>query len=79
LNPEVWPNCTNLYLNSYYCVEAVGYISTYPGYLTTSTTSALNQTSATSLPSSNGNPLTNFTTSAQLIPLANGTRFDCAK
>lgn len=78
LNPEVWPNCTNLYLNSYYCVEAVGYISTYPGYLTTSTTSALNQTSATSLPSSNGNPLTNFTTSAQLIPLANGTRFDCA-
>ncbi|KAL9477709.1 hypothetical protein ACSS6W_007550 [Trichoderma asperelloides] len=77
LNPEVWPNCTNLYLNNYYCVEAVGYISTYPGYLTTSTTSALNQTSATSLPSSNGNPLTNFTTYVWFDSTAGNPGADC--
>ncbi|PNY26744.1 Peptidoglycan-binding Lysin subgroup [Tolypocladium capitatum] len=40
LNPEVWPNCTNLSAQYYYCMAPVGYISTYPGYdgATTTTT-----------------------------------------
>ncbi|KAM0811391.1 putative LysM domain-containing protein [Seiridium cardinale] len=49
LNPEVWSNCTNLYLDYYYCVEAVGYISTYSGYGGSSTkaTKTFERTEAT--------------------------------
>jgi hypothetical protein len=35
LNPFVNSNCTNLWLNTAYCVQAVGTITTYPGYPTT--------------------------------------------
>ncbi|EED18781.1 LysM domain protein, putative [Talaromyces stipitatus ATCC 10500] len=76
LNPEVYSNCTNLWAGYYYCAEPVGYISTYPGYLSTSTSSMFNQTPTTQLP-----PGTNiepdWLTTAPIIPLANGTRKDC--
>jgi hypothetical protein len=32
LNPMINSTCGNLWLNTYYCVEAVGNIATYPGY-----------------------------------------------
>lgn len=76
LNPELWDNCTNLEAEYYYCVEAVGAISTYSGYAPTATTSAFNQTACTTLPNI-GNPLANFTSNEPSIPLANGTRVDC--
>lgn len=72
----MWENCTNLEANVYYCVEAVGSISTYPGYGATATaTQPFVATSCTSLPWTN---LTaNYTTSNPVIPLAAGTRKDC--
>ena len=76
LNPEVWTNCTNLLAEYYYCVEAVGYISTYLGYGTTTTTSAFNQTSAIALPNV-GDILANYTSTQPVIPIANDTRVDC--
>ncbi|UKZ58866.1 uncharacterized protein TrAtP1_000188 [Trichoderma atroviride] len=76
LNSEVWQNCTNLELGYYYCVEPVGYISTYPGYLPTATTKPFNQTSATSLPY-DGDPWARFSSNSSVIPIANGTRVDC--
>jgi hypothetical protein len=57
-------------------VEAVGYISTYPGYGATTTTSAFNQTSATALPNV-GDILANYTSTQPVIPIANDTRVDC--
>ncbi|CAI7646710.1 unnamed protein product, partial [Penicillium palitans] len=34
LNPQIDSNCTNLWLDTSYCVEAVGNIATYTGYFT---------------------------------------------
>ncbi|KAF5874875.1 uncharacterized protein Bfra_003324 [Botrytis fragariae] len=76
LNPEVWANCTNLWAGSYYCVEPVGYISTYPGYGQTTTTVPFSQTPTTTMPYI-GSLFGNYTTSDPVIPLANGTRIDC--
>jgi len=76
LNPEVWANCTNLLADTYYCIEPVGYISTYPGYGGATTTSPLNQTAATPLPKA-GDILANYTNVQPVIPLANKTRLDC--
>ncbi|EHK22021.1 uncharacterized protein TRIVIDRAFT_124493, partial [Trichoderma virens Gv29-8] len=76
LNSEVWQNCTNLQIGYYYCVEPVGYISTYPGYGSTPTTRPFNQTSATSLPYS-GDPWAKFSSNVSVIPIANNTRVDC--
>lgn len=110
LNPEVLANCTNLLADTYYCVEPVGAISSYSGYLNpTSTTSAFKASSFTPLPNI-GDPLAKFSSSApgkrslipssslrpylglggspadqlltrssKVIPLANGTRLDCAE
>lgn len=77
LNPEVWENCTNLWLDANYCVKPVGYISTYPGYGGTPTTKPFVQTNATSLPDI-GDILANFTETQPIIPLANQTRVDCS-
>ncbi|KAL7902726.1 carbohydrate-binding module family 50 protein [Trichoderma sp. SZMC 28014] len=76
LNSGVWQNCTNLELGYYYCVEPVGYISTYPGYLPTATTTPFNQISATSLPYA-GDPWAKFSSKSSVIPIANNTRVDC--
>ncbi|KAH7420080.1 hypothetical protein BKA64DRAFT_563224 [Cadophora sp. MPI-SDFR-AT-0126] len=75
LNPEIKGNCTNLQANVSYCVQPVGYISTYPGYGGTSLTSI--QPDSTS--SVAYTPFSNIFASptGTPIPLANGTRQDC--
>ncbi|KAJ5139216.1 uncharacterized protein N7515_004064 [Penicillium bovifimosum] len=78
LNPEINEKCTNLQLGVYYCVQAVGYITTYPGYGGTS--DDYTKVSMTAVPSSVLRPdypgaLPN--NSYPVIPLANGTRKDC--
>lgn len=77
LNTQVWENCTNLWLNAYYCVQPVGYISTYPGYGGTPTRDPIEPIKATSLPNI-GDILANFTETQPLIPIANQTRLDCS-
>ncbi|KAJ9491845.1 hypothetical protein VN97_g1401 [Penicillium thymicola] len=73
LNPEVWTNCTNLELAVYYCVEPVGYISTYSGY-GGSSTEAFTTVSMTSV----AFPTSNYPSGGRTsIPIANGTRKDC--
>lgn len=75
LNPEVYENCTNLQANVYYCVEAVGSISTYPGYgATTSATQAFAPTDCTALP---WRHIMDNHTGDLMKPLAEGTRPDC--
>ncbi|KKP02189.1 LysM domain-containing protein [Trichoderma harzianum] len=76
LNSEVWSNCANLELGYYYCVQPVGYISTYPGYEPRATAPLFNQTPTTSLPKI-GNPLANWPVNDSIIPIANNTRKDC--
>ncbi|PKK46870.1 hypothetical protein CI102_8376 [Trichoderma harzianum] len=76
LNSEVWSNCANLELGYYYCVQPVGYISTYPGYGPSATAPLFNQTPSTSLPKID-NPLANWPVNDSIIPIANNTRKDC--
>ncbi|OAA37699.1 Peptidoglycan-binding lysin domain protein [Cordyceps fumosorosea ARSEF 2679] len=73
----VYENCTNLLAGVYYCVEAVGHVSDYPGYGDlTSRGAPINPICATPLPQ-NGPLLGNLTNEEPIIPLANGTRKDC--
>ncbi|KAL6811041.1 hypothetical protein GGI42DRAFT_339846 [Trichoderma sp. SZMC 28013] len=76
LNSEVWSNCANLELGYYYCVQPVGYISTYLGYDPTAIAPPFDQTPSTSLPKID-NPLANWPVSDSIIPIANNTRKDC--
>lgn len=70
-------NCSNLWLNSSYCVQPVGEISTCPGYLPgpTATRPPFAAGPSTSIPWYDPDP----TQDADLlvIPLANLTRTDC--
>ncbi|RMJ07403.1 hypothetical protein CDV36_012997 [Fusarium kuroshium] len=77
LNPHVWENCTNVYKDYYYCVRPVGYISTYPGYLPTTSTKEFVQTPFTPLPLEY-DPLVGYVSTNPVIPLANKTREDCS-
>jgi hypothetical protein len=78
LNPHVWENCTNVYREYWYCVRPVGYISTYPGYTSTTPTTEFVQTPSTPLPVVD-NPMPGLNeTKPPIIPVANGTRIDCA-
>ncbi|PNP85446.1 hypothetical protein FNYG_01275 [Fusarium nygamai] len=79
LNPELFDNCTNLLADVYYCVQPVGYISTYPGYNGSSTQPPIQPVSATSIPFQNPFEQKDNKSDSQLIPLANGTRRDCYK
>ncbi|KAK0647930.1 LysM domain-containing protein [Lasiodiplodia hormozganensis] len=75
LNPAINENCTNLYADESYCVEAVGDINTYsgrPGYVTATPTYSMIPWD--SWPDATFTP--NTTTSTGL-PLASGTRRDC--
>lgn len=78
LNPEVFDNCTNLLADVYYCVQPVGYISTYPGYDGSSTRPPIKPVPATMLPNPDRPAKTN-SSNVQIIPIANGTRLDCYK
>ena len=75
LNPEVFANCTNLWLNYSYCVAPVGSISTYPGY--GGATSTFSITSETSTPLPWVDPFESNRTDFVIIPIANNTRIDC--
>lgn len=78
LNTAVNSNCTNLYAEESYCVEAVGDINTYsgmPGYATyTATITTLVSDLATTWPTIDYTTPTATTTA---LPLASGTRDDC--
>ncbi|KAG5819382.1 hypothetical protein H9Q74_001138 [Fusarium xylarioides] len=78
LNPELFDNCTNLLADVYYCVQPVGYISTYPGYDGSSTRPPIKPVPATMLPNPDRPAKTN-SSNIQMIPIANGTRLDCYK
>ncbi|KAL2759724.1 carbohydrate-binding module family 50 protein [Sodiomyces alcalophilus JCM 7366] len=65
LNPHVWENCTNVYAEYYYCVRPVGYLSTYPGYPSPTSTREFIHTPTTDVPC------------GPTIPIAKGTRRDC--
>ncbi|KAL2683337.1 hypothetical protein Neosp_007807 [[Neocosmospora] mangrovei] len=77
LNPHVWENCTNVYKDYYYCVRPVGYISTYPGYLPTTSTKEFVQTPFTPLPLEY-DIFADYVSTNPVIPLANNTRQDCS-
>ncbi|KAL3486616.1 hypothetical protein BJX62DRAFT_241846 [Aspergillus germanicus] len=75
LNFNAWDNCTNPWLDYSHCVQAVGNISTYPGYL---------GGPSPILPHFTPEPSTSIPWSAIPtkesllgIPLANETRIDC--
>ncbi|KAK5654042.1 hypothetical protein OQA88_7720 [Cercophora sp. LCS_1] len=80
LNPAINENCTNLFAEESYCVQAVGDINTYtgrPGHVTftlTHTTGGLAEDLATLLPPVAWSSPTLTTTA---VPLASGVRTDC--
>ncbi|KAF5697167.1 peptidoglycan-binding lysin domain-containing protein [Fusarium mundagurra] len=76
LNQELFSNCTNLLAGVYYCVQPVGYISTYPGYDGSSTRPPIQPMSATTLPNP---PAKTNKPALSVVPIANGTRNDCVK
>lgn len=80
LNPSVNANCTNLWADTSYCVEAVGDIETYsgmPAYVTaTATYVSLAGDPATTWPSINYTT-PSATALATSLPLATDTRSDC--
>ncbi|PCG89476.1 hypothetical protein PENOC_106380 [Penicillium occitanis (nom. inval.)] len=79
LNPEIDANCTNLELDEAYCVAAVGDISTYSGYPTTTplftVTTASFPTVDTSIPTPTSNP--GYIYVPRYLPTAPGTLSGC--
>lgn len=76
LNPEINVNCTNLDLGVAYCVQAVGSISTYSGYPTTSPIYTLTSLSYATT-TSNFSTVTNIATPIVTLPAAPGTVSGC--
>lgn len=79
LNPSIDSGCTNLWLDTAYCVGAVGDINTYPAYpystslpysLTSATYTTTTQTTTSIAPS---------LTPVVPLPLAAGSQSDCAE
>ncbi|RSL71249.1 hypothetical protein CEP51_012088 [Fusarium floridanum] len=75
LNPMVWENCTNLWLNTSYCVAPVGSISEYPGYGPEKPTFDFEPVDIVFLPWED--PWEEWRNRQKLVPLATGTRKDC--
>ncbi|KAJ4214838.1 hypothetical protein NW757_014718 [Fusarium falciforme] len=81
LNPQVWENCTNLWVDYYYCVKPVGTVTTYPGYggTTVQSTASGSFTQVETREIRNAtNPLDRYKSQRGVVPLAKGTRLDCA-
>ncbi|UPK92499.1 hypothetical protein LCI18_003434 [Fusarium solani-melongenae] len=81
LNPQVWENCTNLWVNYYYCVKPVGTVTTYPGYGGTAVQSTASGSFTQVESHENRNatkPLDRYQSQRGVVPLAKGTRLDCA-
>ncbi|KKK21518.1 hypothetical protein P175DRAFT_0554941 [Aspergillus ochraceoroseus IBT 24754] len=85
LNPEIDSNCPNLWAGQSYCVEAVGDISTYSGYVTgTSTTTTsiwyVTSTSIAWTDFATATPVTyNITSTTSSYPLTSGSLEKCFK
>lgn len=79
LNPMIWDNCTNLWLNTSYCVAPVGDITSYPGYPSASPTFTISPQASTPIPFVDPFAVDNSTDSGDdiVIPLAADTRIDC--
>lgn len=75
LNPHINSNCTNLWLDSSYCVAPVGSISTYPGYGGPTSTFTIRPASTTPMPWVDF--FSNNRSEQISIPIANETRTDC--
>ncbi|KAJ5800077.1 uncharacterized protein N7518_002145 [Penicillium psychrosexuale] len=71
LNPQIDSNCTNIWLDTSYCVEAVGNIATYTGYITTTAAYTFTKPASTTY-----TPTPAAT--ATLEPTASGTIEGCA-
>lgn len=78
LNPEINANCTNLLLGLAYCVQAVGTISTYSGYPTTSQYITLTSTSYSTAASTALVLPGRLTTSTTQYPTASGVVASCS-
>lgn len=77
LNPGINENCTNLYAEESYCVQAVGDINTYsgrPGSMTVASVAASSFTPFSDLPDATSTSETGVSTPTTL---AEGTRADC--
>ncbi|KAF3483528.1 uncharacterized protein GIQ15_02852 [Arthroderma uncinatum] len=77
LNPGVDKQCTNIWLNYFYCVQPVGDITDYPGYGSgpTKTRPLFTPGPSTSIPWEDSEPTPD--PNQIIIPLANLTREDC--
>ncbi|KAI0157093.1 carbohydrate-binding module family 50 protein [Hypoxylon sp. FL1284] len=76
LNPSIDTDCTNLLLGIAYCVEAVGSISTYPGYPTTTALYTLTASAYVTTTNVFSTTIASVTPVATLA-LATGTETDC--
>ncbi|EAS33736.3 LysM domain-containing protein [Coccidioides immitis RS] len=79
LNPAINSNCTNLYADESYCVQAVGDINTYsgkPGYITTPT-GAIPTAIETPFPARPNATAAPYERLNPSLPLAKGTRDGC--
>ncbi|KAF2223855.1 hypothetical protein BDZ85DRAFT_236355 [Elsinoe ampelina] len=74
LNPMVWDNCTNLWIDTSYCVTPVGPIEAYPGYSQPTATFSMTPEISTPVPWTD--PFSE-PSGVVNIPLADGTRNDC--
>lgn len=77
LNPEINANCTNLDLGIAYCVQAVGSISTYSGYPTTTPIYTLTSLSYATT-TVNFSTVANVATPIVALSTAPGTISDCS-
>ncbi|KAF5004162.1 hypothetical protein FDECE_9300 [Fusarium decemcellulare] len=72
LNPSVDSKCTNLWLDTAYCVEAVGDIAIYTSYPVSLPSTSFTRPTPTSETTTTRSPLPTF-------PLASGTAEDCVE
>lgn len=75
LNPMVWENCTNLWVNTTYCVSPVGNIKDYPGYSPPAPSYEFCPGDTDQVPFKD--PLASWKKHKSVIPIANKTRTDC--
>lgn len=78
LNPHINSECTNLWLATSYCVQAVGSITTYSGYPTTTNFITLSSTSFQTATPTSTEPFTVPTHEPEApLPRASGTIEGC--
>ncbi|PSK56663.1 hypothetical protein B9Z65_6287 [Elsinoe australis] len=78
LNPSIDGNCTNLLLDIAYCVQAVGTITTYSGYPTTSQWITLPPRSTRISATATKTVYSGIVPTKSQMPIVSGTKEDCA-